>query len=452
MKAIICGATQIGYSIASYLSSKDNDVIVIDESSERLSYVQETLDVQTFHGCGAHPDLLEAAGAQSSDLLIAVMASDEKNIISCQVAHSLFKVPKKIAHIRSQSYLNSPWLIQTDYKDSINYIISPEQQVARVILSNLQIPGAMEVISLSTPQAVVISIHLSAHCPMNNIPLQQIGEQFPQMPFRVLSIIRHDHFIIPQAKDYLQPEDVAYILVEKTKLQKFLSVFAIQSEPIERLVLAGGGNVGFYLAQGIKQLMPTLDLKIIENNKERAQFLAQSLESTVVLHGSAVDINVLKEANVSQADMFVAITNEDATNILSSLLAKNFGCLRVSTLVSNIMYSKFLPSLGVDSILNPSFVTISKVLNHVRHGLIQSVHVLQGGLGEIFEATVAHGSELIGSSFSLLENDRQSIVAGLIRENVFSTPRSADIIEEGDHLVLVLATDAITKIEKFFKV
>ncbi|MEI8320517.1 MAG: Trk system potassium transporter TrkA [Alphaproteobacteria bacterium] len=451
MKAIICGATQIGYSIAAYLAAKENDIIVIDESAERIAYVQETLDVQAIQGCGAHPDLLESLGAASADLLIAVMQSDEQNIISCQIADSLFKIPKKIAHIRNQSYLNSVWIKKPEYKIPIDYIISPEQQVARVILSNLQVPGTMEVVSLTNSHTVVISIHMNAHCPMNNIPLQQIGEQFPQMPFRALTIIRHDHFIIPQAKDYLQANDMVYILIEKVKLQKFLSVFAINSEPIQRLVVAGGGNVGFYLAQGIQQSMPNVDLKIIESNKDRAQLLAQSLESAVVLHGSAVDINVLKEANVAQSDMFVAITNDDATNILSSLLAKNFGCLRVSTLVSNIMYPKFLPSLGIDSILNPSFVTISKVLNHVRRGLIQSVHVLQGGSGEIFEATVAHGSEVIGSPISVLEHDKQSMVAGLIRDHVFSMPHSADIIEEGDQLILVLASKFIPKIEAMFR-
>ncbi len=452
MKAIICGATQIGYSIASYLAAKDNDIIVVDESADRVAYVQETLDVQAVQGCGAHPDLLDRVGAHSADLLVAVMPSDEQNIISCQIADSMFKIHKKIAHIRNQSYLNSTWLTQTENKVPIDYIISPEQQVARVIASNLQIPGAMEVIPLTKPHALVVSIHLSAHCPMNNVPLQQIGEDFPQMAFRVLAIIRHDHFLIPHARDYLQANDTAYILIEKSKLQKFLSVFAIQSDPIERLVVAGGGNVGYYLAQNVRQTMPSVDLKIIEVNKDRAQFLAQSLESTVVLHGSAVDINVLKEANVAQSDMFVAITNEDATNILSSLLAKNFGCLRVSTLVSNIMYPKFLPSLGIDSILNPSFVTISKVLNHVRHGLIQSVHVLQGGVGEIFEATVAHGAEIIGAPFSVLEHDKKSIVGGLIRDHEFSTPHSGEIIEEGDHLILLLASEAISKVEAMFKV
>ncbi len=452
MKAIICGANQIGYNIAAYLAAEENDIVVIDESSERIAYVQETLDVRAVVGIGSHPDVLRSVDADSADLLIAVMPSDELNILACEVADSLFKIPVKIAHIRNQSYLNSEWVTEKKGHIPIDHIISPERQVAQVILSNLKIPGVLQVINLKNKQAIILNIHLHEHSPMNNILLRQIGEQFSDLSFRVLGILRDDRLIIPQAQDQLMAGDEAYILVESEKLLRFLSIFGIRSDPLNKIVIAGGGNVGLYLAEGILREMPGVVVKIIEQNRDRAQFLAQTLENVVVLHGNTIDINVLKEANVAQSDMFLALTNDDAANILSSLLVKNLGGKRVTTLVSNMMYPKFLPSLGVDSILNPGFITISNILNHVRRGDISSVHVLQGELGEIFEAKIGNGSKLIGESVEVLNEGNKSIVGGIIRDGEFLIPEENDFIEERDHLILLVSSADLGRVERFFRI
>lgn len=451
MKVVICGANQIGYNIASYLAAEENDIIVIDESPELIGYVRETLDVQAVVGQGSRPDLLEELAGDNTDILIAVMPSDEHNIIACQIAQSLLNIPVKIAHIRNQSYLNSRWLDKTLHNFPIDYIISPERQVAQVILSNLKIPGVMEVLHLKNSESIVLFLHFDEHSPMNNIPLRQIGEQFSGLPFRILGVFRNDQFIIPQAQDYLQSGDDAYVLVEREKLSRFLAVFGIKSEPLGKIIIAGGGNVGLYLAEGILREMPEVSLKIIENNRERARFLAETLENIVVLHGNVIDLNVMKEAKVSQTDMLVSVTNDDAANILSSLLGKNLGVPRVTTLVSNMMYPKFLPSLGVDSILNPGFITISTILNHIRRGSIRTAHVLQGQVGEIFEANVPSDSKLIGEKFSLLNIQDKSIVGGIVREGVFYIPSSEEFIEEDDHLILLVNNTYIGRVEKMLR-
>lgn len=451
MKVVICGANQIGYNIASYLAAEENDIIVIDESPDLIAYVRETLDVQAVVGLGSRPDLLEELAGTNTDILIAVMPSDEHNIIACQIAQSLLNIPTKIAHIRNQSYLNSRWFDKTVHSFPIDYIISPERQVAQVILSNLKIPGVMEVVHLKNSESVVLFLHFDEHSPMNNIPLRQIGEQFVGLPFRVLGIFRNDQFVIPQAHDYLHSGDDAYVLVERDKLSRFLAVFGIKSEPLGKIVIAGGGNVGLYLAQGILRDMPDISLKVIENNRERARFLAETLEDVVVLHGNAIDLNVLKEAKLSQTDMLVSVTNDDAANILSSLLGKNLGVPRVTTLVSNMMYPKFLPSLGVDSILNPGFITISTILNHIRRGSIRTAHVLQGQVGEIFEASVPSDSKLIGEKFSLLNVQDKSIVGGIVRDGVFYIPSSEEFIEEDDHLILLVNNTYIGRVEKMLR-
>ncbi|MDC0349184.1 Trk system potassium transporter TrkA [Alphaproteobacteria bacterium] len=451
MKVIICGANQIGYNIASYLAAEENDIIIIDESPELIGYVQETLDVQAVIGQGSCPSLLEELAGDDTNILIAVMPSDEHNIIACQIGQSLLKIPVKIAHIRNQSYLNSKWLDQEVHNFPIDYIISPERQVARVILSNLKIPGVMEVVHLENSESIALFLHFDEHSPMNNIPLQQIGEQFSGLPFRVLGIFRNEDFVIPGAQDYLMSGDDAYVLVEREKLSRFLAVFGIKSEPLEKIIISGGGSVGLYLAQGILREMPDVSLKIIENNKDRARFLAETLEDVVVLHGNVIDLNVLKEAKVSQSDMMVSVTNDDAANILSSLLGKNLGVPRVTTLVSNMMYPKFLPSLGVDSILNPGFITISTILNHIRRGSIRTAHVLQGEVGEIFEASVPSDSKLIGEKFGLLNVHEKSIVGSVIRNESFYIPRSDEFIEENDHLILLVSNTYIGRIEKMLR-
>ncbi len=451
MKAIICGANQIGYNIAAYLAAEENDIVVIDESPERIAYVQETLDVRAVLGRGSHPEVLRSVDAGSADILIAVMPSDELNILACEVGASLFNIPVKIAYIRNQSYLNSEWITEKKGHIPIDYIISPERQVAQVILSNLKIPGVLQVINLKNPLAVVLNIHFHEHSSMNNILLRQIGEQFSDLPFCVLGILRNDRLIIPQAQDQFMAGDEAYILVGREKLLRFLSIFGIRSDPLNKIIVAGGGNVGLYLVEGILREMPGVVVKIIEQNRDRAQLLAQTLENVVVLHGNAIDINVLKEANVSQSDMFLALTNDDAANILSSLLVKNLGGKWVTTLVSNMMYPKFLPSLGVDSILNPGFITISNILNHVRRGDIASAHVLQGELGEIFEAKVALGSKLIGEKFQTLNDIDKSIVGGAVRDGEFWIPQSEELIEEGDHLILLVGSEDLGRVEKFFR-
>jgi trk system potassium uptake protein TrkA len=451
MKAIICGANQIGYNIAAYLAAEENDIVVIDESPERIAYVQETLDVRAVLGRGSHPEVLQAVDAGSADILISVMPSDELNILACEMGSSLFNIPVKIAYIRNQSYLSSEWITEKKGHIPIDYIISPERQVAQVILSNLKIPGVLQVINLKSQLAVVLNIHFHEHSSMNNILLRQIGEQFSDLPFCVLGILRDDRLIIPQAQDQFIAGDEAYILVAREKLLRFLSIFGIRSDPLNKIIVAGGGNVGLYLVEGILNEMPGVVVKIIEQNRDRAQFLAQTLENVVVLHGNAIDINVLKESNVSQSDMFLALTNDDAANILSSLLVKNLGGKRVTTLVSNMMYPKFLPSLGVDSILNPGFITISSILNHVRRGDISSAHVLQGELGEIFEAKVGPGSKLIGEEFQILNDATKSIVGGATRDGEFWIPKSEDLIEEGDHLILLVGNEDLGRVEKFFR-
>ena len=450
MKLIIYGAGQVGYNIAAYLAAEDNDVIVIDESLERVNYVSQTLDVQAVQGQGSYPEVLAKVGAGDAQLLIAVSDSDELNILTCQVAHSIFKIPTKIAYIRNEHYLNSPALFN-EAGIGITHIISPEREVAKALAANLQVPGAAAVINLETEQAKIIGLRCHHGCPLIDTSLEQLPELFPNLEFRILTIVRDGSFLIPDGGDQLQIGDEAYILVDRDKINRLLHVFGVAEGMPHKIVIAGGGRVGAYLAQQIFKMFTNVDIKMIELDGETAQGTAHDVENAVVLQGNALDPHILREANLANADVFVSVMNDDQANILAALLGKSMGVPHVLTLVSRRTYLKLLPALGIDKAINPSAVTMSHILRHVRQGTIRSVHVLKDGFGEIFETDILQQSKLIGEKFKTLNISQKSILGGVIRHGVFFIPQMQELIEEGDHLILLIINEEIPRIEKLFK-
>lgn len=452
MKAIIYGAGQIGYNIAAYLSAEENDIVVIDESAELVNKVNENLDVQAVQGFGSYPDLLEKVGANKADLMIAVTPCDEYNIIACQVAYSIFKIPTKIAHIRGAHYLNPAWQhIYNPNNIPVDHIISPEKEVAKNLVTNLDVPGAIEVVNLETDLCTVVGLYCKESCPIINTPLKQVGELFPNLNFRVLCIVREGMPLIPGPDDQMFKGDEVYIAIEQEKLPRLTTLFGLNTSPLEKAIIVGAGNVGIALANELLTKMPDLDLKIIEHNEQKAQMAAQMIEDAVVIHGDALDANRLKEANVTTTDMVLSVMNNDESNVLCALLSKNLGAKYVTSLVNNATYPKFLLSLGVDSVLNPGAVTMSHILKHVRRTDIRSLHVMQGDFGEIFECDVEADSKLIGEKFRCLNVLTKSIVGGVVRSEEFIIPSSQDFIEENDHIILLVKRDFIPEIEKLFR-
>ena len=450
MKLIIYGAGQVGYNIAAYLAAENNDVVVIDESLERINYVSQTLDVQAVQGQGSYPEILAKVGGHDAQLLIAVSDSDELNILTCQVAHNIFKIPTKIAYIRNDHYLNSPALFNTE-GSGIIHVISPEREVAKALAANLQVPGASAVINLETEQAKVISLRCLHGCPLLDTSLDQLPELFPNLEFRILSIIRDGSVLIPEGVDELKLGDEAYILVDRDKINRLLHVFGVAESSSHKIVITGGGRVGSYLAQQIFKMFANVDIKIIEQDRQAAQNIAHDVENAVVLQGNALDPHILREANLANADVFVSVMNDDQANILAALLAKSMGVPHVLTLVARTTYLKLLPALGIDKAINPSAVTMSHILRHVRQGTIRSVHVLKDGFGEIFETDILEQSKLIGEKFRILNVPQKSILGGVIRNGIFFIPEMQDPIEEGDHLILLIINEEIPRIEKLFK-
>ena len=453
MRVIICGAGQVGYGIAERLAAEKNDVSIIDTAPELIQAVRDQLDVRGFVGHGSHPEVLEAAGAQNADMIIAVTLFDEVNIVACEVAHALFNVPMKVARIRSQSYL------QPHYQDlfsrehlPIDVIISPELEVGEMVLRRITLPGAVDVVRFAENQIIMVAIECLEDCPVINTPLAQLSELFPDLPSTVVGVTRNGRLFIPHSADQLVAGDLAYVVTTKEQVRRTLGLFGHDEQEATRIVIAGGGNIGLFVARTLEQRQSRTKIKIIEANKERAVKVADVLRRTVVLNGSALDQKLLMEADIQDADLMVALTNNDQVNILSSVMAKRLGCKGNLALINNPAYHDLTKPLGIDAHVNPSAVTISRVLQHVRRGRIRQVHSIQRGAAEIIEAEALETSPLVGTLLRDLELPDGMRIGAIYRDGHVVKPSGSVKIKPRDRVVIFALDKAVKQVEQMFRV
>ncbi|MBL0933965.1 MAG: Trk system potassium transporter TrkA [Rhizobiaceae bacterium] len=453
MRVIICGAGQVGYGIAERLSAEHNDVSVIDTSAELIQSVRDNLDARGFVGHGSHPDMLAAAGAEEADMIIAVTLYDEVNMTACQVAHSLFNVPTKIARIRAQSYLQPHYmdLFSRDHLP-IDVIISPELEVGEMVLRRIALPGATDVVRFADNKIAMVAIECMEDCPVINTPLSQLTDLFPDLPSTVVGVSREGRLFIPHSADQLVAGDLAYVVTTKDQVRRTLSLFGHEEQEATRIVIAGGGNIGLYVARTIELRQSRTKVKIIEASRRRAVAIADELRRTVVLNGSALDQKLLQEADIADADLMVAVTNDDQVNILSSVLAKQLGCKSNLVLINNPTYHDFTDMLGIDAHVNPRTVTISRVLQHVRRGRIRAVHSIQRGAAEIIEAEALETSPLVGPELRELELPDGMRLGAIYRNGEVLKPSGTMRIKPKDRIVMFAMAKAVKQVEQLFRV
>lgn len=453
MRVIICGAGQVGYGIAERLAAEKNDVSIIDTKPELIHHVRDTLDVRGFVGHGSHPAVLEAAGADQADMIIAVTLHDEVNIVACEIAHALFNVPTKIARIRSQAYLSPQYADLFAQRNlSIDVTISPEVEVGEMVLRRITLPGATDVVRFADDKILMVAIECLEDCPVINTPLSQLSALFPDLPSTVVGIVRRDKLFIPRSSDQMFAGDVAYVVTTKEQVRRTLSLFGHDEQEARRLIIAGGGNIGLFVAKVLEERQSNVRIKIIEPNKERAIVVADQLRRTVVLNGSALEQRMLAEADVQDADLMVALTNSDQINILTSVMAKKLGCKANLALINNAAYQDLTKSVGIDAYVNPSGVTISKVLQHVRRGRILAVYSLHRGAAEIIEAEALETSPLVGSPLRELDLPSGMRVGAVYRDGVAIKPNGNLRIKAKDRVVIFSMTDAVKQVEQMFRV
>ncbi|TQS72798.1 Trk system potassium transporter TrkA [Rhodobacteraceae bacterium] len=454
MKVIICGAGQVGWQIARHLSGERNDVTVVDMNPELVRRAADVLDVQGTVGFASHPDVLEAAGARDCDLIIAATHSDEVNMVTCQVAQSVFGITRKIARLRSQSYLNPEYTdIYRRDQLPIDVIISPEREVAEAALQRLASPATFDTESFMGGKLQLMGIVIDQDCPVLATPLRQLTDLFSTLRAIVVGVRRDERLFAPEPGDQLFAGDQIYLSSHTDDVARTLEIFGKVSKRQERIVIIGGGNVGLAVAKALEERSGKTRTKIIEGSRARAELAADTLERTIVLHGDGMSAELLAEANISTADALLAVTDDDKTNILVAVRAKQAGCNMVISLVNDPTLVPMMGPLGIDAQINPRATTVSSILRHVRHGRVRSIYSIGDAEAEVIEAQVLGTSPISGKMLRDVEFPEGVLMGGLMKgDKVIVRPKATTRIEEGDVVVLFALSADVAEVERLLQV
>lgn len=453
MKVVICGAGQVGAGIAAQLAREKNEVTIIDNSPELIAKVESNLDVTAVLGHGSHPDTLEKAKIRDADMLIAVTYSDEVNMIACQMAHSLFEVPTKVARVRDQSYLQPEWQnLYTQENMPIDVIISPEIEVGRTILTRLALHGAFESVAFAEGRVNLIGVSLGEDCPLIDTPLRQLTGLFPSLAAIVVGVSRNGYFFVPKATDHLLANDDSYLVVDSTDTRRTLDIFGFPEKKNRRVLIVGGGNIGLYVAEELENNHPDIRVNIIESNRERALFIATRLKRSLVLHGNALEPELLREAGVATSETILALSNDDQVNLLTCVIAKQEGARRAMCLINNYDYRNLAHHFGIDVYINPRASTVSSVLQHVRRGRVKGLYSLHDGAAEVIDAVALQTSPLLNQSLREAHLSDGIIIGAVVRNGKVLKPKGDTQICARDRIIVLARSDQLRQAELLFRV
>ena len=452
MKILILGAGQVGSTLAKYLcSDNDNDITIVDQKEDKLSPLQRHLDIKTVMGYGAYPSVLEKAGIKSMDMVIAVMGSDERNMVACRMAHTLYNVEKKIARIRTKEYLLRPEIFSNDALP-IDFLITPEILITDYIKGIVEEPGVSQVFDFENGLVQLVETRAYVGTPIVNRPIKELHEHMPDVKMRIVSLYRNGKAIPALSDTVIREGDQVYFLAKKNHISRALKEFRRAENTYEKIFIAGGGSIGLNVATLLED---THNIRIVELNEERAKSLAEQLDNTLVLQGSASDEDLLKEEGIENTDLFLALTDSDEVNVIVSILAKRLGAHKTIALVKRDVYSSLAEQSGdVDIIVSPDQITVSGILSHIRKGDCMKVHSLQHGKAEAIEIVV-HGdektSEVVGMKIKDLPLPEGVVIGAIVRDNELSMGSKKLIIEQGDHVLMVLMdVQKIHEVEALF--
>jgi trk system potassium uptake protein TrkA len=453
MKILILGAGQVGSSAAYHLSREEaNEVTVVDVRPDVLRELQDRLDIRTVVGHAAYPEVLDRAGANDADIVVALTDMDEINMVACQVAYTLFHTPTKIARIRSAEYMNTAQLFSQD-AIPIDVGISPEQLVCEYVEQLILYPGASQVLDFAGGRVRLVGVIADRDGLLVGQRIATLKEHVPNTEGRIAAIYRHGKAMLPDGETVIQDGDEVFFIADRKDIRVFMSEMRRLEEPVRRVVIAGGGNIGVRLALALEQ---TNQVKIIERDTSRARTISEQLNRAIVLVGDAADEELLLEENVDNVDVFCALTNSEEANILSSMLAKRLGAHKVMALINRASYVDLVEAGSIDIAISPQQVTIGSLLAHVRRGDVVKVHSLRRGAAEAIEA-IAHGTEkesrVVGRKIEDVELPKGTAIVALVRDDQVIIAHHDTVIETDDHVILFM-TDRrkIERLEQLFQV
>ncbi len=453
MKVIICGAGQVGWQIARHLSGEKNDVTIVDNNADLVRRATETLDVQGVAGFASYPDVLERAGARDADMIVAATHSDEVNMVTCQVAHSVFGITRKIARLRAQSYMDAIYsdLYRRDHLP-IDVVISPEREVAEAALQRLAAPSTFDTESFMNGRAQLLGVALDEDCPVLNTPLRQLTDLFSTLRAIVVGIRREGRLFAPEPGDQLFEGDQIYVCSHVEDVNRTLDIFGKDTKKQERVVIIGGGNVGLAVARALEKRTDRVRAKIIERNRAQAEKAADSLERTIVLNGDGMDIELLSEANIDRADAVLAVTDDDKTNILAAVRAKQAGCPMAISLINDPTLVPLMGALDIDAYINPRATTVSSILRHIRHGRVRAIYSIGDAEAEVIEAQVLGTSPIAGRLVRDIEFPEGVLVGALMKGDKVVKPTGDTKVDEGDVILLFAMAGDVPEVERLLQV
>ena len=452
MKIIILGAGQVGGSLALSLANESNDITLVDNDSKRLYELQDRADLQTITGHASYPTVLAQAGARDADMIVALTNSDETNMVACQVAYTLFHTPTKIARVRTADYLEFQDLFVQEALP-IDVLISPEILVSNYVQNLIEHPGALQVLNFAEGKVKLIALSLYDNSQYVGKRVRKVFDDVKTKEARLVAIYRGKQALAIDQDTKLEAGDDLFFIAAASQAKNVTTVLQGLDKPNRRVIIAGGGNIGYQLASVLE---PHYRVKIIERNAERSRWLSETLDKTVVLKGDAADESMLLDENIDNADVFCALTNDDEANILSAMLAKRMGARKTLSLINRPSYIELVESGMIDIAISPQQVTIGALLAHIRRGDVVAVHSLRKGSAEALEA-VAHGdrktSKVVGRAISDLKLPRGANIGAIVRNDEVIIAKSEVVIEPEDHVIMYLADkNKVRDVERLFQV
>ena len=452
MKIVILGAGQVGGSVAESLVSEHNDITVVDLEPQRLRLLQDRLDLRTVLGSGAHPTVLVEAGIEDADLLVAVTQSDETNLVACRLAARMFNVPRRIARVRATDYLLNERVLGEDGFD-VDLAICPEQILTDYIVKLVEFPEALQVLDFADGKVSLVAVRAFGGGPLVGHPLKEVRRHIPNIDTRIVAIFRGDRSIVPDGDTVIEAGDEVFCLAASGHIRDVMHELRRMDRPVKRVMVAGGGNIGLRLAQALEE---GYSVRVLEHNKRRCEVLAARLGRALVLNGDTTDEELLEDENIAEMDLFVAVTNDDENNIMSSLLAKRMGARRVVALINRRSYVDLLQSGQIDIAISPAQATIGTLLAHVRRGDVVAVHSLRRGAAEALEAVV-HGDRescrVTDRRIEEIDLPAGTTIGAVVRGEQVIMAHHDTMIRAGDH-VIVFVSDKKTlpRVERLFQV
>jgi len=454
MNIIICGAGRVGFTIAKQLTEQNHSITIIDQSSEDIQKISDSLDVKAIVGKATMPSVLEKAHNDETDMIIAVTKNDEINMLICQIAYSLFKIPKKIARIRTQDYLN-PKFAKIYNKENlpIDVIISPELEIAKSIQRKLEAPGALDNVPFADNKIRLLEILIDEKCPIVNIQLNELTKKFPKLNANILGVVRNEKFIFLKKNDLMKKDDKAYVIINSSQMKETLSAFGHNEKISNKILIIGGGNIGFNLAKNIEQSFDEARIKIIEKDKSRAEFIANELNNTLVINGDGLDEDILTEVNLEEVETVIALTNDDEDNLMVCVLVEKFSKnKRTMALINKPNYSLLQTSLKIDDMIDPRMTTVSSILKHVHKGTIETAYTILNGEYEVIEAEIIETSELINKELKNSNLPDGIRIGAVLRKDEIIIPRLSFVFQKKDIVVFLAKRDQLPVVENIFRI